>query len=177
MSTAFNLFGEFLVSMTAAQKALRTARIFHIALLAATIANMALPLLIDFGIKQQIGSIFPLALGATSVVILGVAIFLRRSRITPAEEILRSNPEDNATASRWRGGVVVSLVFCESIVLYGLVLRILGAPWAVGDILCRRDFLYAGVVATAGTSSELGLPFFQFKNLISTPSGLELRPR
>jgi hypothetical protein len=120
--------------MSAALKALRTARIFHIALLAAAIAYMALPVLVDFGIKQQLGSIFPSALAGTCVVILGLAIFLRKTRIMPAEEILRSNPEDNAAALRWRGGVVVSLVFCESIVLYGLVLRILGVPWAVSGI-------------------------------------------
>ena len=132
MSMAF--FLDSPVSMNAAQKALRTARIFHIALLAAAIAYMALPLFIDFGIKQQIGSILSLALGAAGVVILGVAIFLRKTRITPAEEALRNNPEDNAAALRWRGGVVVSLVFCESIVLYGLALRILGVPWAVSGI-------------------------------------------
>jgi hypothetical protein len=49
--------------MSAAQKSLRIARIFHIALLAASIAYIALPLLADFGIKQKLEPIFPLALG------------------------------------------------------------------------------------------------------------------
>ena len=119
--------------MNAAQKSLRTARIFHIALLAAG-AYIALPLLLDFGFTQKLYPVFPLALGMACVVILGLAMYFRKKRIAPAEEILRSNPEDNAMALQWRSGAVISLVLCECIVMYGLVLRILGTPWAVSGI-------------------------------------------
>jgi F0F1-type ATP synthase membrane subunit c/vacuolar-type H+-ATPase subunit K len=120
--------------MTAAQKSLQSARIFHIALLVAAIAYIVLPLAIAFDLRQNLGSVLPLAMGFTCVAILGVAMYLRKRMISPAEEILRSNPEDKSMALKWRNGVVISLVFCECIVLYGLVLRILGNSWSVCGI-------------------------------------------
>lgn len=120
--------------MTAAQKSLQSARIFHIALLAAAVAYIVLPLAIAFDLRQSLGSVLPLAMGFTCVAILGVAMYLRKQRITPAEEILRNTPEDNSAALKWRSGVIISLVFCESIVMYGMVLRILGVSWAVSGI-------------------------------------------
>jgi len=120
--------------MTAAQKSLQSARIFHIALLAAAVAYIVLPLAIAFDLRQSLGSVLPLAMGFMCVAILGVAMYLRKQRITPAEEILRNTPEDNSAALKWRSGVIISLVFCECIVMYGMVLRILGVSWAVSGI-------------------------------------------
>ena len=120
--------------MTAAQKSLQSARIFHIALLAAAFAYIVLPLAIAFDLKQNLGPILPLAMGFTCVVILGLAAYLRKQRIPPAEEILRNTPDDNSAALKWRSGVIISLVFCECVVMYGLVLRILGTPWAISGI-------------------------------------------
>ena len=120
--------------MTAAQKSLQSARIFHIALLAAAIAYIALPLAITFDLRQNLGSALPLALGFTCVAILGVALYFRKYRITPAEGILRNTPDDNSAALKWRSGVIISLVFCECIVMYGLLLRILGVSWSVCGI-------------------------------------------
>ena len=97
--------------MTAAQKSLQSARIFHIALLVAAIAYIVLPLAIAFDLRQNLGSVLPLAMGFTCVAILGVAMYLRKRMISPAEEILRSNPEDKSMVLKWRNGVVISLVF------------------------------------------------------------------
>lgn len=57
--------------------------------------------------------------------------FIRIRMVKPAEEALRSNPEDGAAAARWRMGVVLSLTFCETVLLFGFALKILGASWNV----------------------------------------------
>src|SRR6266478_3490445 len=64
---------------------------------------------------------------------LSFAAFLRRRMIKPSEESLRSNPDDESALKKWRTGVIVSLVMASTIVLFGLVLKFMGATWNVAS--------------------------------------------
>lgn len=52
---------------------------------------------------------------------------LRQRMISPAQEVLRSQPEDAQALARWRAGTIVTFALVEAGALYGLVLRLLGA--------------------------------------------------
>jgi hypothetical protein len=116
--------------MTIVQKNLQSARLIHVAFLFAAAIYVAIPFLIA-----------PVANSATMTIIAAFALiafttwaggFFIRSRIVlPSAERLRENAEDDAAAARWRTGVVLSLTFCESVLLFGFALKILGASWNI----------------------------------------------
>jgi len=69
----------------------------------------------------------PLALGVAALSSISVAQTLRqRLVIVPAEELARQ-PDNAALLQRWRSGNIVQFAFAESVTLFGLVLRLLGA--------------------------------------------------
>jgi hypothetical protein len=45
----------------------------------------------------------------------------------PEEQLMRDAADSDALA-RWRGGSLVTFVFCETVALFGFALRFLGAP-------------------------------------------------
>jgi hypothetical protein len=53
--------------------------------------------------------------------------------IKPSEESLRSNPNDETALKKWRAGVIVSLGMASTIVLFGVLLRLMGATWNVAS--------------------------------------------
>lgn len=56
-----------------------------------------------------------------------VLIFVfRRMMVDKAAAALGSQPQDSSALARWRGGTIVTLVLCESVALFGFVLRMLG---------------------------------------------------
>ncbi|HVO62835.1 MAG TPA: hypothetical protein VMT53_18010 [Terriglobales bacterium] len=50
----------------------------------------------------------------------------RRMMVDKAAAALGSQPQDSSALARWRGGTIVTLVLCESVALFGFVLRMLG---------------------------------------------------
>jgi len=114
-----------------AQKTLQIARIVHFALLFAAVAYIAMPLLVDPKFSHRPEAGFILAFGVAALPPVGVAAFYRIRVVQAATEALRQNADDTAAATRWRQGVIVSLVCCESIVLFGLALRFMGGSWSV----------------------------------------------
>jgi hypothetical protein len=125
---------ESLVPETAAQKSLQAVRIIHLGFLGAAVAYLLLALAYSLRVTQTSPSVVPLAMGIVSLSALGVAAFFRSRMVRPASELLRNNPEDKIAIGRWRGGVIVSLVFCESVVLFGFLLKLIGNPWSVCGI-------------------------------------------
>jgi hypothetical protein len=55
------------------------------------------------------------------------ALLMRARRVSPIIEKLRANPDDPATLAAWRTGTVLSDVFMECVVLYGVALYFTGA--------------------------------------------------
>jgi hypothetical protein len=118
--------------MTSIKKTLRAARVLHVALLVMVV--------IDFDasyrlapIQNQISPIIVYAIAFVCLNDIGVAAFLRSRMIRPSEASLRSNPNDESALKKWRAGVVVSLVMASTIVLFGLVLKFMGATWNVAS--------------------------------------------
>jgi hypothetical protein len=126
-----------------AQKALQIARVLHAAFLLAAVSR---------SIKPP-DSMIPVALGLALLPPLGVAAFYRSRIVKPASEALRANPDDGAAAGRWRQGVVVSLVCCETIVLFGLALRFIGVSWNLCTI-----FYTLGIFLMLAWTPKLELP-------------------
>ena len=70
-----------------------------------------------------------LVLNSVSVLSLAIIVVMmvaRRLTITPAAQILAADPENRAALTRWQKGQMLTLVLCEAVGLYGLVLRFLG---------------------------------------------------
>jgi hypothetical protein len=139
--------------MNLARKILRETRIFHVALLFATILYFAFLTLVIKVRSQSASQIFPVVIGFAALTSLAAASFLRSRQLPSSSEALRDNPEDVPAARRWRAGVITSLVFCESVVLFGLVLRLIGVSWNVSAI-----FYAVGILVMLAWTPKLDLP-------------------
>jgi hypothetical protein len=84
--------------------------------------------------EKQVSTIFPLALGFVTVSTLSVGQTLRRKLVIAPAAALVSDPENTTILQRWRTGNIVSFVFAESIMLYGVVLKFMGARWNIAAI-------------------------------------------
>jgi hypothetical protein len=135
--------------------ALRVVRIIHLAMLASAVLYVLVGEIV--GPKGFIGEFTDLTSGDpvpldesviwNGFVVLGVAlafvaIVLRQKLTSAAQETLLRSPGDAAALGRWRMAHIIAFALAESVVLFGLVLRILGAP------LTQAAILYAiGIVA------------------------------
>ena len=117
--------------MTTAEKTLRAVRLVHLALLFAAVAYLVLPLAVSRPMTQTPSLVVILAMGAVAFSGIAGAALLRGRLVEPSAEALRANSQDLAALQRWRAGVILSLVLCETVVLFGLALRFTGAPWSV----------------------------------------------
>jgi len=128
--------------MSTAQKGLKGARIIHAVFLLAAIVYLILPLTTFRAKSQPPPAVFALAIGLTAAAVLGFAVFIRLRLMQVASEALRNNPEDTAALQQWMRGTMISLVCCESVVLFGLSLRIVGEPWNICGILYAAGTLF-----------------------------------
>ncbi|HXE90551.1 MAG TPA: hypothetical protein VNK82_06260 [Terriglobales bacterium] len=62
----------------------------------------------------------------------GVAVVVRKRMLDSAVDILRLKPDDTPALVRWRAAHIVTFALCESVALFGLVLRFLGATTLEG---------------------------------------------
>jgi hypothetical protein len=60
-----------------------------------------------------------------------IAYYFRSSKLFPALEKLRQNPNDSGALKAWHFSTLVSMVLAESIGLFGFALRFLGASLKV----------------------------------------------
>jgi hypothetical protein len=66
------------------------------------------------------------ALAALAVLITILIFVMRRIQVSPAEEILRDQPQDAKALARLRQGYLITYTLSLSIALYGVVLHFLG---------------------------------------------------
>ena len=93
---------------------------------------------------------------AFGVIGLGAAIlsiFYRIRFLEPAAERLRLNPEDARFAEKWRSAFIVTLVLCEAVACYGLLLRFLNAASSVCAV-----FYSVGILLVLALGPKLDLP-------------------
>jgi len=116
--------------MTSIKKPLRVARVLHVALLVMVVVDFDISYRFA-PIQNQISPILVYAITFVGLNEIGVAAFLRSRMIKPSEESLSSNPNDEPALKKWWTGVIVTLVMASTIVLFGLVLKFMGATWNV----------------------------------------------
>jgi hypothetical protein len=120
--------------MNVAHKYLQSARIIHMAFLFAAVAYLVVAVYAAGEAKGNVPMAVAGGVGFGAFSLLVVALFFRARFVKPGAEALRNNGEDEAAAKQWRTGTIVSLVFAESIVMFGLVMRMSGASWNVSGI-------------------------------------------
>ena len=116
--------------MASIKKTLRAARVLHIALFVMVVIDFDVSYRLA-PIQKQIPPILVYAITFVGLNEVGVAAFLRNRMIKPSEELLSSNPNNESALKKWWAGVILSLVMASTIVLFGLVLKFMGATWNV----------------------------------------------
>jgi len=116
--------------LTPAQSNLRSARILHLFFL--TAAFLYIFVLIQIRPSEKpLDSIVIGAIAIVCLIVIGVALFLRSRMISESATKLSTNPEDTEALRTWRSGQIISFTFAETVVLFGFVLKVLGARWNV----------------------------------------------
>jgi hypothetical protein len=139
--------------MSAAQKNLRSVRIIHAVFLLTAILYVVIPLKLIRVDSQAPPTVFLAAFGFTAATVLGFAAFFRLRLVQAASEALKDNAEDTAALQKWVRGTIISFVCCESVVLFGLSLRITGVPWNICGI-----FYAVGILFLLAWTPKLDLP-------------------
>ena len=114
---------------------LRKIRIIHLAMLVAMILYVFTAEVVLPHQAHDLNQIFQLGIGFVCVTILGLIVFFRTTKIRPALNTLQLKPDDPAALQQWRVGSILTAVMLETIVLFGLVLRILGAAPSISAAL------------------------------------------
>lgn len=133
--------------MNAAQATQKYMRVLHIVFLLTVVLYLWVPWMLVGGQATESPFVVVLVLGMVALTSVAAVLFFQARRVRPAAEQLRLRPDDAQAAARWRTGLILCFAFSETIVLFGLALRLLGAPWkfsgvfyAVGALLllaCR----------------------------------------
>lgn len=82
------------------------------------------------------GIFVPVAVSA-----LVAAFVVHFKMVRPAEEILRTHPDDTTALDRWRASEILSCTFAEVAALLGLILQLFGAPWLTAGAFYVPAFL------------------------------------
>src|SRR5579862_5087108 len=89
-----------------------------------------------YAIVGQVAGPAPRGLDATlsylfatlSVAIVGAIFVVRRTLVLRAGESLATRPDDSLSLNHWKTGYIATYVLCESLALFGLILRFRGSP-------------------------------------------------
>jgi hypothetical protein len=111
--------------MSSMDAALKILRMIQVALISSVVLYIVVGEIA--GKRQPVGNssiaIAIAGLAATTVVIV---VMLRRAMLMPAAMVLSTNGGVGSAITRWQAANIVVLALCESIGVYGLVLRLLG---------------------------------------------------
>lgn len=106
-------------------------RLIHGSFIVSWFALILLTVYVIHPVGTLTGMSVPLAVGVAALSSISVAQMLRQKLVVAPVEELARQPDSVALLQRWRSGNIVQFVFAESITLFGLVLRLLGANWPV----------------------------------------------
>ena len=127
--------------MTADQRT-RTLRIIHIAFLASLVMFIMVGefLARERSEQPELPPVFLPALAVIGISNAFAAITFRRKAEVAAEALVR-NPEDLSLWQRWQGSNIASFALAESIVLFGWILRFMGAELAIAAVFYAAGFV------------------------------------
>jgi hypothetical protein len=126
--------------MNFADSQLRFLRILHGALLISILFYGAFGEKLGPAEPKDLKFLPPL-FAAPAIVNALIALFFRARMVRPAEDALRLRADDAQALGRWRVGNIVVLVMCESVALFGFVLRMLG-----GTLLISAPFYMVAIL-------------------------------
>jgi hypothetical protein len=130
----------------------RNVRIIHFAFL-------AVPALLFFAIatlpiaaKPQV-TFLPGVLAVLAVSEVGIATGFRAKLLRPAVARLEQSPGDSLALAQWQRGQLLSMGFATTVVLYGVVIRVMGFSWNIA-----AWFFVAGFLLLLWWTPRLELP-------------------
>ena len=126
--------------MANVRQALRNVRIIHFGFLTA-------PALLFFVLStmritgKAEPSFLPTLLAVLAFCEVGIATLFRGKMVRPAVRRLEHSPQDSAALALWVSGNILSFVFALSVVLYGVLIRVLGFSWNIAAWFFVSGFL------------------------------------
>ena len=120
--------------VNAAQISLKSMRIIHLCFLLTVVLYLWVPSMMAHGQRSEVPVLFVAIFGMLAVTSVAASLFFQSKLVRPAAEQLQRDPNDKGATARWRAGVILSLVFGETVILCGLIMRILGVPWSIAGI-------------------------------------------
>jgi|GraSoiStandDraft_30_1057271.scaffolds.fasta_scaffold25216_2 F0F1-type ATP synthase membrane subunit c/vacuolar-type H+-ATPase subunit K len=108
------------------ESSVRLLRILHAAMLFSIVMYAVVGELAGPRQPHPMNPGFVLGLAMVSACTVLVVFLVRRTMVLRAAGVLAQQPSDAAALTRWRTGHIVTYALCESIAVYGLVLRMLG---------------------------------------------------
>ena len=104
---------------------------------AAFIITFLLYILVIQMVKPAEKPVAPIVIGAFAFVVISyvpIAAMMRKKFLDGASEAMRKDPDDGKGLQLWRNGNILSFCVAESAMLLGVVLKFLGARWAISGI-------------------------------------------
>ena len=115
--------------MGAREKSLQQIRVMHIAFV---ITWFLFVFILQAELKPPSKFIEPVTVGAFALAALSsvnIGWTMRGKLLASSLEALQREPEDRIALARWRSANVLSFAFAESVTLFCLALKVLGASW------------------------------------------------
>jgi len=113
------------------EKTLQQVRLVHLAFV---VTWFLFIFVLQFELKPAVRPIEPIVLGAivlAAVSSVNVGWTMRRKLLARAAEALQQELQDGADLARWRAANILSFAFAESVMLFGFVLKMMGASWGI----------------------------------------------
>jgi len=126
--------------------AFRSLRIVHLILIASMLMYMWLPGYLKVHPRQPLNPVLYGALVVLALLLVGVIVVVRNLMLQRSAEQLALHPDDSGLIRKWYLGCLVIFCLCEAIVLYGFVLRFVGAtplqsaPFYLGGLVLMLCF-------------------------------------
>ena len=124
--------------------ALRTVRLIQIAMLVSVGICAAVGEVVGPRLTTDAKTLY--AISFASISLVGAILVVRKTMVLQSEAELRDKPGDPVTLARWKTGYIVTYVLCESLALFGLLLRIMGFtfthvwPYYAGSVVMMLLF-------------------------------------
>ena len=88
-------------------------------------------------VKPQARTVQPMIFYALAIVVImdmALGVALRKKRVDAPIEVLRREPENGGALAQWRAGNIFSFAQAETVTLFGVALKFLGANWSFAGI-------------------------------------------
>jgi hypothetical protein len=105
--------------------ALRTVRLIQVAMLTSIVLYVVLGEKVVLHAPAPNLTLF-YAMSFVAISTVGAIFVVRRTLVIQSEAVLGDKPDDVVSLGRWRAGYIVTFALCETLALFGLVLRLMG---------------------------------------------------